>query len=314
MDTLMSDPKDVIKAMLSPSDPPQMFTLGLSGFQEVYQEVQRTVGSTPVDIVLNGDWAVAQFSQLCNHRIRVLQDPPSNLLSRVTHKRALTERDFEFSSLHSEFYGARTHLSFLSFLAEELSASWLPLAFIMIILWTVFQFLVNTASTSLEALEKVNELLLTATTLYLSIFLLFTISQNSDLVKDPYLFRKGLTHRFFRVDQLLAFLAVVVICISIINTIILNIPSPISLSLLGRTFTLPVVTAVAPFLSAAGVTILADCFLAFIRYYFRRVRYIIERELTKDLLDEVMEERNRQHLERVSSSKSLSTGDTNDHL
>ena len=82
MDTPTSTSKDVIQAILSPSGSPQVFTLNLSQFREVYQAIQRNAQGTPVDIVLNGDWAMVQFSRLCNHRIRVLQDPPSSLLSR----------------------------------------------------------------------------------------------------------------------------------------------------------------------------------------------------------------------------------------
>jgi hypothetical protein len=292
------NPGDIIEAMLSPSGPPQMFTLKLSECREVYQQIEKRVGNTPVDIVLNGDWAMVQFSRLCNHRIRVIQDPPTGLISRIVRRTGLSERDFEFASLHTQFYGARIHLSFLCFLREEMSTNWLPLVPTMIILWVLFQFVLGTASTGAsDALEKVNELVLTATTLYLSIFLLFTISQNIDLVRDPHLFRNGLTHRFFRVDQFLAFLAVVVLCISILNVIILNISYPVSLRVWGWILTLPNLTVVAPFLTAAGVTILVDCFLALIGYYFRRVRYVVERELTKNLLDEIMEERNQQHSE-----------------
>ena len=291
MDTPTSTPRDVVQAILSPSGPPQIFTLNLSQFREVYQAIQQNVESKPVDIVLNSDWAMVQFSRLCNHRIRVTQNLPSNFLSRLVHKTVLTEEDFDFA-IYSEFYGARTYLSLRSFLVEEISTNGFPLLLTMLISLIVFQSILGT--TGKGVLEKVNELLLTATTLYLSVFLLFTVSQNVELVKDPFLFREGLTHRFFRVDQLLASLAVAVMCVSILNVILLNLSPPVSVSLLGRTFTLPDVSVIAPFLSAVGVTMLVDCFLALIQYYSRRVRYILEKDLTKRLLDEVMEERNRQ--------------------
>jgi len=291
MDTPTSTPREVVQAILSPSGPPQIFTLNLSQFREVYQAIQQNVESKPVDIVLNGDWAMVQFSRLCNHRIRVTQNLPSNFLSRLVHKTVLTEEDFDFA-IYSEFYGARTYLSLRSFLVEEISTNGFPLLLTMLISLIVFQSILGTAGKGV--LEKVNELLLTATTLYLSVFLLFTVSQNVELVKDPFLFREGLTHRFFRVDQLLASLAVAVMCVSILDVILLNLSPPVSVSLLGRTFTLPDVSVIAPFLSALGVTMLVDCFLALIQYYSRRVRYILEKDLTKRLLDKVMEERNRQ--------------------
>jgi len=291
MDTPTSTPREVVQAILSPSGPPQIFTLNLSQFREVYQAIQQHIESKPVDIVLNGNWAMVQFSRLCNHRIRVTQNLPSNFLSRLVHKTVLTEEDFDFA-IYSEFYGARTYLSLRSFLVEEISTNGFPLLLTMLISLIVFQSILGTAGKGV--LEKVNELLLTATTLYLSVFLLFTVSQNVELVKDPFLFREGLTHRFFRVDQLLASLAVAVMFVSILDVILLNLSPPVSVSLLGRTFTLPDVSVIAPFLSALGVTMLVDCFLALIQYYSRRVRYILEKDLTKRLLDKVMEERNRQ--------------------
>ncbi len=296
----MSDPRDLVQAILSPSGPPQVFTLNLSQFREVFEEIQQTAQGTPIDVVLNGDWAMVQFSRLCNHRIRVLQDLPSNPILRLfvrlfCRRKVLTEKDFEFASLYAEFYGARTYLSFRSFLAEELSTNWLPLFLTLLVSWIAFQSLASSGTTSgKEALEKVNELLLTAATLYLSIFILFTVSQNVGLIEDPYLFRKGLTHRFFRVDKSVAALAIAVVCVSILDIVLLNAPHSVSLSFFGRSLTIQNVSVAAPILSAVGVTTLADCFLALVQYYFRRVRYVLERKLTKGLLDELWDKRNTQ--------------------
>jgi hypothetical protein len=297
MDARMSDPEDVVKALLSPAGSPEVFTLSVSQFRQVFGEIQKQAQGTPVDVVLNEDWAMVQFSRLCNHRVRVLRDFPSRAIqrffSRFLPRRMLTENDFEFASLYAEFHGGTTRLSFGSFIGEELSTNWLPLLFTLLISWGAFQALMLAAPpTPKEALEKINELLLTAATLYLSIFILFTVSQNVELIRDPYLFRKGLTHRFFRVDRLLASFSIVVLCLSILNVVLLNLPSPVSFTVLGRTMSMQDTSAVVPFLSAAGVTVLTDCFLALVRYYFRSVRYVTERQLTKELLDELWKERN----------------------
>ena len=296
----LSNPKKVVEAIHVLSGSPQIFTLYLSQFRDVFEEIQQDAQGTPIDVVLNGDWAMVQFSRLCTHRIRVLQDPSSNRISRsllkvFSRKMILTEDDFEFASLYAKFYGARTRLSFGSFLLEEISTNWFPLILTLLISWVVFRSLaVASSPMGGKALEKVNELLLTTGTLYISIFILFTVSQNADALKDPHLFREGLTHRFLRVDRILAFLTIIVVCISILNIVLLNAPSPISLSLFGKTRTIQDVSIVVPVLSAIGITIFVDCFLALVQYYFRRVRYILERELTKDLLDAMWEERNTQ--------------------
>jgi len=202
----------------------------------------------------------------------------------------MVEKDFDFASLNAEFYGSKTHMSFRSFLAEEISMNWFPLLLTLLASWGAFQFLLDPANT--DTLQKVNELLLTSATLYLGIFLLFTVSQNVNLIKDPLFFRQGLTQRFFRIDQLLASLAVGVLCISILNVVLLDVVSSVTLPLFGKTLPLPYI--IASLLTAVGVTILVDCFLALIGYYFRRIRYTLETELAKELLDEIMEERNKE--------------------
>ena len=246
-----------------------------SQFKTVYTDIQKRTGGTPTHILLNGNWAMVQFSSLCNHRIRIL---PDRFLKWVKIKRALDDKDFDFALLHAEYFGERKHLTFLKFLGEELSTNWLSLIFTFIFGLIGFYALVN-SPTGKDAIEKISETLLTATMLFLSVFILFTVSQNSEIIKDQYLFRKGLTHRFFRVDGFLTVLAVfsMLLCISVI--MLLNVSSDIKL--LGFTVNLLNVQHVIPLLSAMALTLLVDCFLSLLNYYFQRIRNVIETDLSK---------------------------------
>jgi hypothetical protein len=300
MDSGKYQPDDVVSALLGCSGAPQVFTLTLSRFREVFTEVQKRAQATPLDVVLNGDWAMLQFSRLCNHRIRVERDPRSNRLLRFLASfvpgKPLTEADFDFASLYSHFHGGTTHLSLIAFFREEVSTNWRLLLATLLLSWGAFHCLTLAAAPApTDSLEKINELLLTAATLFLSVFVLFTVSQNVDLVKDPYLFRRGLTHRFFRVDRLLALLPIAVVLLSVLNVVLLNLPAPLSLTLLGRAVSVADPSAFVPLLTALATTVLTDCFLALVRYYFQRVRYVAERQLTKDLLNDLWLDRNPDH-------------------
>ena len=101
------------------------------------------------------------------------------------------------------------------------------------------------------------------------------------------MFRKGLTHRFFRVDGFLTILAVLsmILCISVI--MLLNVSSDISF--LGFKANLTVVQRSVPLLSAMALTLIVDCFLSLLNYYFQRVRNVIEKDLSKKLFDELLE-------------------------
>ena len=90
--------------------------------------------------------------------------------------------------------------------------------------WQSFNLVAFIALTSVpsgkDALQRISEALLTASTLYLSVFILFTVSQNAEVLKDTFLFRQGLTYRFFQVDRILASLAVYLILAIILNIIL----------------------------------------------------------------------------------------------
>ena len=106
MDTPKQDQVDqVLQAILVPSGDPKIFTLSLSRFKDLYQQVHGQRSETKIDVVLNGTWALVQFSELCNHRIRVL---PDNLFRRgyklIGRRLYLEKHDFEIAFSSATFF------------------------------------------------------------------------------------------------------------------------------------------------------------------------------------------------------------------
>ena len=187
------EPSTVLNEILSSDREKAGFTLSVQSFREVFLGIQKEYPGTPVDIVLNGDWAMAQFSRISNQRIRII--PVSTTILRHIKPKALSEDDFDFAALHATFYGVRKPLSFIAFIREELSAN--PFKLLTVFLLTFFIFFLISSNDHIEKLIPINELIITSTTLFLSIFLLFTVSQNVEKFQNLMLFATGLTHRFF---------------------------------------------------------------------------------------------------------------------
>ncbi len=282
---------DVLDALLQPSGKPENFILTLAQFKELYQDIHRQRGETKVDIVLNGEWALVQFGELCNHRIRVL---PNGLYRRITKALNwhlyLEKNDFEIAFSSAEFYGQLEYLNWWRFTKEEARVN--GVKGVVIFLLSGF-FLSVAVKTSTNVISSVNDILIGVSAIFFSIFVLFTISLNLPLV-DMYSFRQGLTHRFVQVDKKVAYLAVFALTVASFNRVfadtqVLQIPQT---SLWTQN-----TVDMQRFLSwstAFGISIMAISLLTVIQYYFRRVQNLYEKDFSKRILDEAFTDRNHQ--------------------
>lgn len=213
----LDNPNKVAQSILGPTGKPQNFILTLSQFKTIYQEIYEKRGNTRVDIVLNGDWALVQFGELCNHRIRVL---PDNLCRRIPKffnlHLYLEKEDFEIAYSAAKFYGQEKYLHFGRFLQEEIQVNGFRIIFLL-----VLSGLSLTAINSVESVRTANELLIGVAAIFFSIFLLFTVSQNLPVLKLP-LFKAGLTHRFIQVDSKITYLVIFVIGLSFVNLVLVE--------------------------------------------------------------------------------------------
>jgi len=290
-DTQFDEPTTVLSEILSSDRHRAGFTLSIQGFREVYFDIQKIHPGTPVDIVLNGDWAMAQFTRISNQRIRIF--PTSTIMSHIYNSRLLSEDDFDFASLHATFYGARRPLSFFSFLREEFASHPFIILVVFSVSFLIFFLIADNINTA--KLIPINELIITSATLFLSIFLLFTVSQNIEKLHNLSFFANGLTYRFFAIDRYVAILALLALLTSFLNVVLVLISPDQKWTIFSHEIQTPdsfILSILTALLTSIATTLLVDSFLALVNYYFFRVRYLIEQELTRQLLDSVMEQRN----------------------
>jgi len=270
----LDNPKKVSQSILEPTGMPQNFILTLSQFKTIYQVINKKRGNTRIDIVLNGDWALIQFSELCNHRIRVL---PDNLYRRIpkffNFHLYLDKEDFEITYSAAKFYGQEKYLNFGRFLKEEVQVNGFRILFLL-----VLSGIMLTAINSIESVKTANELLIGVASIFFSIFLLFTVSQNLLVLKLP-LFKAGLTHRFIQIDSKITYLVICVIGLAFVNIVFVEMPN-ITQELLIVLF----------WSTAFGIALMGASFFTVVQYYFKRARILYETDLSKRILDDAFQE------------------------
>lgn len=287
---------NVVDNILNPTGSPRIFTVSLSTFKEIFYRIHDLKEDLKLDIVLNGNWAMAQFSNLSKHRIRIFRykfenKPLGNLLQPKPRGR-ITAKDFEYASLVASFHGSQAALTFPQFLWEELTSNFGYLLLTFLLAFFTLSFTSTLPEdTYINLIKSLNELLISVATLYLSIFILFTVSQNASIIEDEMIFRQGLTHRFFKIDRFLAILVIVAIILCLATYVINELEPSINMQILGRTIHISKISTITTISTSLSVTILVNCFLSVVRYYFKRTRHIFERDLTKAVLDKAIIEK-----------------------
>lgn len=166
-------------------------------------------------------------------------------------------------------------------------------------------YLANPGSTPvvqnmLRFYEVVGQSLLAMMTLFLTVFLLFTISQNSDIAKDRNLYRQGLVHKYMRDDQYVARVAALSLSASALGLLLTAIPIEIRLPIEG--YLLNKMNTIIPFLYAVATASFVIS-LASLSYYSKRLITAYESNLIKNLIDEheALTEQHKQRLEQTRS-------------
>ena len=213
---------ETVNLLLNPDNKPRIFEHTLSEFEEIYQRVKNMGYDSLIDVVLNGDWCMIQFSYLCNYRIIIKKEFNENAF-RIRKNEIFKSEDFSFAHDDAHFYGTTERITFGNFIIEELSSNWIIIVFSFGFTILCFWLMVFSSS-GLNGLTLINETIISASALFLSIFVLFSISQNSNFYENSYLFRIGLSDRFFRIDKLIATLSIFPLFLSIFIIAIIHIP------------------------------------------------------------------------------------------
>ena len=283
-----NQPYEVIRALLDANSPQNEFTLSLSDFKIVYREIQKRFVGVPIDIVMNGDWAAVQFTGIHNHRIRVVSDYRSKRLARALgYRQYLEEKDFEIAASSATIYGARQPLSLSLFVREEADANKIrgPLIFFAT---GILLMILTKSSASLDSMSTANDLLVGIASIFFTIFMLFTASQNLP-VGELQLFKSGLSHRFVQVDMWVARMAILALAVAVVNRVLVagaivpNSNASVQAAPLPPDWAINLV----PWTTAIGVVLMATCLFAVVDYYLKRTRNLFEHDLSKQVLDEV---------------------------
>lgn len=159
---------------------------------------------------------------------------------------------------------------FRTFIKEEFRLNWCKLIVIFFSTLTLFSIANN-----VEMLQRVNEMILASVTIFISIFLLFVVSQRG--YKNEFKFMKDNTlYKFFQNDKYIAMLAIFLIFLSIV-TVALSYMELDSMILL------------LSLLTSFSLVILAICYLAIYQYYFERMKLIRLLPASEELLNDRLE-------------------------
>lgn len=268
--------------------------LSLDEFVALYQKIgQRINIKQRVDIVLQNDRAFVQFTDL----------PPGNGIVYVKSKRRLTPQDFSRTVANAVFHGDVLASTFREQIREDRAN-----ILITGVIGLLFAFLLFTLGNSVASsyadylitpdqfpaterainiMVKISEMLLTSATLFLSIFLVFTVAQSAKLQEDVRLFDTGLLHKFERDDRLITIVAIASLVLSVLNVTLLGLPVSWNISagrILGYAVTLNKLSLISPLITGLTIGLLIYCFLALL-YYLKRMMLITNRDMSARVLE-----------------------------
>jgi len=167
---------------------------------------------------------------------------------------------------------------FSTFLKEEFKLKWW--AIIGIFFST---FLLFSISGAVSMLQRVNEMILTSATIFISIFLLFVISQRG--FKNEFkLMREGILYEFIQNDKYVAALAIIVIFLSITTVAFSYTDLPYLSNL--KIFSINLTILSLSFLTSFSLVILAICYLAIYQYYFERMKLLRLLPASQEILED----------------------------
>ena len=277
--------------------------ISLEEFVALYQKIGQQVNiKQRVDIVLQDDRAFVQFTDL----------PPGNGTVYVTSEHRLTPQDFSRTVANAVFHGDVLASTIKEQIKEDRAN--IVIAGTIGLLFTILLFILGnsvaptyaaylvtpgqfpTTERAINVMVQVNEMLLTSATLFLSIFLIFTVAQSAKLQEDIRLFDTGLLHKFERDDRLIAVVAIASLVLSVLNVILLGLPVSLDVTawrVLGYVVTLNKLSLISPVITGLMIGMLIYCFLALL-YYLKRMMLITNRDMSVKVLERARRHHHRQ--------------------
>ena len=198
----------------------------------------------------------------------------------VESRKPLQDSDFSFLSL-VDWRGARvSQTSFPCFLLHEAIDNWLRIGVILLV--SVAALLL--AGPSSDVYDLLHTLLIQASTVFLSIYLIFTVAQSERLSYDRKLFDKGTLHKYYGHDRNVTRFGILTVALVFGNSVLL------SSDIVGQTLQDPLPLALGRWIAAISTAIvlsmLFHTFFIVADYYLERTRDVAEREHVGQVLHE----------------------------
>jgi len=237
-------------------------SVSLDEFQRFYSIFVNLSKSSPkVSLVNLEDRVIGQFSDIAPQHFD------------ISDKNLLVEADFAFIQ-DKIWYGATAPPEkFTLFLFKELRQNFPKLLLVAVVSFTIL-FLADNAA----LYELIVSLLIQSSTVFLSLYIIFTVSQSQSLYSDLVLFKSGVLHKYYRDDKNVTLLGIVTVSSTFLSAGLVYL-----LSKYDPNIYLQAVKAV---LITLNITLLFDTFFTVANYYLERNRDIIERNIAADILND----------------------------
>jgi len=248
--------------------------LELNQFKDLYRAIEsvsrqekRSLDKTTV--VLLSEGALVRLSVAPNYIIRVNKRDGN-----------LRKKDFDFL-LAPRFEGNVTPIPLRAFVWTEIRRNWyilIPLGVMLVLLLL--------GDTKFETLNSVNQMLVDANAIFISIFVLFTVSQNTEILRSKHMLQSGETFRLMQNDRYITGMAILSLVMAIISTASSSSSLPNSVFMTRRIFSS--VSSLTVFLPVVLTTIasilLVDCLLSISTYYLKIHRSTLDAHAYRILL------------------------------
>lgn len=236
--------------------------ISLNDFKNLYRQVhsvaqEKKQNLPDVEILLLSDSAIVRFTSA------------KNFIIRINEGRSLFKNDFELV-ISPKFYGNVQPIPLRGFIWTELRKNGLILTVLFIGFTVLFGFDSNNLN-----LQVLSQMLVEANALFIGIFVLFTITQNRDLLATRELIKQGITHRMMRNDFYITALSISSLLAAFLTVALIETPLNFTLwTIKATSWQIEITTA--RIAGSFALILLIDCLLSVTQYYLQLMRAAVE--------------------------------------
>jgi len=205
-------------------------------------------------------------------------DINENFVLRVTKSGKIVKKDFDIV-ISPVFEGNVHPIPWRAFIWTEIVTTW----WFLLPFGIVFYSLIS-QDIKYSTNQQINQMLVEANALFVGIFILFTISQNRDLLISRELVKKGITHQLIQNDFYIASFSIISLILAFFSMSVISSMSNWSYGIFGLLDNQwYVIIKSLPYLfTTISLILLIDCLWSVTRYYLRVLRTAIEGKMYID--------------------------------